>query len=45
MIHLYFGDDHRICKVCGYNLPIEYMIIIGKILVCRECAKELKNDS
>lgn len=41
-IHLYFGDDHRICKMCGFELPIGFFIIIGKILICRGCAEGLK---
>lgn len=41
-LHFYFGDDHRICPECGYELPIEYFVIIGKILVCRDCAERLK---
>jgi len=42
MIHLYRGNDHRICKICGHELPIELLVKIGRILVCRDCAKELK---
>ena len=41
-VHLYSGNDHRICKICKYELPIEFFIFIGKLLICRECAKVLK---
>ena len=41
-LHIYFGNDHHICPMCGFELPIEYFIIIGKILICRGCAEGLK---
>lgn len=41
MVHFYFGDDHQICPMCGFELPIEFFVIIGKILFCRDCAKSI----
>lgn len=41
-IHIYRGDVHRICPRCNYELPIEFFIIIGKVMFCRTCSEELK---
>ncbi len=41
-LHLYFGDDHRMCPMCGYELPIEYFIVIGKKIFCQSCSKRIK---